>query len=448
MDQETAGRALAAAVTGLQTRAGTTLLPRAYYKGDHRTRLHSDNFTNPNRAVIENIRDNQCRKIVEVVIDRLTPTGFTPTDPAGELAAARAWDLWQTSRMDLRLDQWLRGSEITGQPATIIVDVDEAGQVQFYPQQPETVWVHTSPTNPTRALWAVQLWTDDDGYRRATIRTAGPEHFVYRGPKADQDAGTAERYVLTETVPNPVPGVCPVFTATIGYTDLTDAIPLQDMLNAELQREAVAGEFYSLITRVYLGYELEEDPETGQPKAPFGIGDRQIFLPDTGTDVKDLPGQNPAPFLEAASAHRQAIASASSTPAYLLTSGGQEYPSGAARRTAEAGFIAKVKNRRAVYGAALADAAAYAVALDALTTAGTLIPLPELAVMWEPADVSEQPTPPTVTELAAMGVPLALLLTRYLGWTQEAADEAQAAADMAAAERAAAASAYGMPPVV
>ena len=446
MDQDAAGNALAAALNGLQTRAGETALPRAYYTGKHRTRLHSDKFTNPHRAVIEGIRDNQCRKVVELTVDRLTVSGFTADDPADELYAARAWDIWQHSRMDLRLDQWLRGSEITGQPAAIVVDVDSSGQTHFYPKQPEDMWVRTSTVNPARAVYAVALWQDDADRRHATVYTDGDQHYIYTGPGANEQ-NSADRYVLTNEVPNPIPGICPVFTAATGYTDLTDVIPLQDLLNAELQRGAVAGEYYSLITRVYLGYELEEDPETGQLVEPFGISDRQLFLPDTATDVKDLPGQDPRPFLDAASAHRQAIASATSTPAYLLTSG-QDYPSGAARRTAEAGFTAKIRNRQKLYGAALGDAAAYAVALDALATAGTTIATPGLTCQWEPVDVSDTPAQPSVADLSAMGVPLASLLTRYLGWTQEAADEAQAAAEAAHAEQAAANAAFGMPPAV
>lgn len=442
--------AITKALEVLATRASITALPRAYYKGDHRTKLHSKDFTNPHRTVIEGIRDNQCRKVIEVVVDRLRITGFTPDDPNAAVFAARAWDLWQASRMDLRLDEWFRGSEICGEPAAIIVDVDDDGAVRFYPQQPEQVWIDPDPVDPARARTAVKLWRGGDGVPRATVYTDGDQHYVYRGttpvnadpltgelPKATEGAG--QRYTLEAEVPNALPGVCPVFAADITYTDLTDVIPLQDLLNAELQREAVSGEYYSFGLRVFLGLEMEIDPETGQKVPPFDVSaNRAVFLP-TGYDgqrpeVRDLPGQDPAPFLAAAAAHRLAIASSTSTPAYLLA-GGTDYPSGAARRTAEAPFIAKIQSRQTVYGAAIAAAAAYAVRLDGLA-AGLDADVPGLTVQWARADVTEErDAAATVADLAALGVPLSYLLPRYLGWSQEEADAAQAAADVAAAER-------------
>lgn len=474
MDHTGAAKALTRAVTWLGMQAGPTQLRRYYYDGKHRTQLHSPDFVNPHRLTIEGIRDNRCRPVVNTTVDALTVQTFRPADDASEIQAVyaeKANQIWARSHMDLRADQWLRGSEITGQPTAIIVeaDDDEGLQAELWPQQPEQVYVYSAPSDPCRALWAVKLWKGDDDRRRATVYTDGPEHFVYaeRHPQDDTyGPGTvspdqayawqqqvvntgAQSWDLETVVPNNLPGVCPVSVAAIGYSDLDDAIPLQDMLNAELQREAVSGEYYAFITRFFLG--MEGKLVDGKIVPPFDVSaNRQYFLPrdETGQapSVMDLPGQDPAPFLAAADSHREAIARITSTPAYMLQQG--EPPSGVALITATKPFTTKIHNRQAIYGAALADALEYAVTLEYALAGVELTEEPDLVCVWAEDDLSaEADRVKTVATLSALGVPLSTLLTRYMGWSREDADAAQTAIDVAGLQRAADAAAFGMPPV-
>lgn len=447
MDTTEAQIALRYATAKLSERAANTRLNRDYYEGRQRTHLHSPDFTNPHRAVIERVRDNQCRRVVNLTVDRLTVTGFQGGSDSqapsimSDTFAQRAWLLWKASRMGLRLDNWIRGAEITGKQASIIVDTDESGQVRFYPQQPEQVFAETDPINPTKTLWAVKLWRGTDNRDRATVYTAGAEHHLFVGPERGKYVDPVEAvetvfqsYSYESSYPNKMPGVCPVFVADIGYSDLDDVIPLQDLVNAELQREAVSGEAFSFSTRVWLGLEMEIDRETGEKKAPFEVStNRQYFIPPgidgERVEVKDLPGQDPTPFLNAANAHRMAVARASNTPAYLLLSGG-DYPSGEARRAAEASFISKIESRQAYYGSAIADAASYAVLLDAASSGAQLLDVPVVETSWRRADVTaERDAMFVVKELAGLGVPVPELLVHYMGWSPEMASEVFAGQD-------------------
>jgi hypothetical protein len=444
------------AYDGLSKRILDTQVMRDYYEGRHRRLMASNNFINPFRSIIDGAVENMCRPTVDLCVDRLDIASFEsvePGDPIADAAADFAWDLWQDSHMDLNLQDWLREMEITGHPGTLIVWPDGTGDVDIAPQKPENVWAQMSEENPGVVVWAVKFWRGDDGFSRATLYTADqitvyvssdrslmrpdPSTYSIQAPTYELDDDGVPATVITDNpMPNPFQR-CPVFVADLGCSDLRDVIPLQNMLNKALANSLVAGEGFSLPLRVWLGLDVEIDPETGRKVPPFTVGtNRDVFLPANmdgmqPVDVKDLQGHSPEPFLLEADSHRAAIARIARVPQHLLLQNSVPV-SGLALTIAEQPFVAKLHGRQRRYGATIIDAVEFAFEVAMYIKTGRPVEGPGVGIVWKAAETqSPLDNIKNVTELTSVGVPLKTALVKLLGWSEEEAEAAQDAADAA-----------------
>ena len=427
------------ALEGLTRRAQETAVNRAYFDGRHPIPSASKSLIDPYREVIAGVSENHIPNIVGLCVDRLEVTGFTPVieDAAGLAAAQVAWDGWQQSRMDLRAGDWLTASEVTGKQACLVVWPDSRGVVRYWPQQPEAMWAQMSEERPGEVLWAAKAWKGDDGVRRVTLYTTTDVQ-VWASTDLTNERPAAATYRM-ETVEEHPLGVCPVVAVELGRSDVDAAIGPQQALTKSLMNAAVTGEMYAISTRVYTGVEMVLDPVTGELRGPFEGGpNRTVFLQQAGDvapSVTDLPGQNPTPFMSQAQDHRQALAMVTRTPAHLLLQGSVP-ASGLALSIAEAPFVAKVKQRQALYGAVIADAARLYLLVSMYLSTGQVVAVPELMTTWKRADSqAETDAIQGVVDLTSVGVPLEVALTRLLGWSQEEAAAAQQASDVARAEQ-------------
>lgn len=413
---------------------------RDYYTGHHAPAFMTNTYTNPHRELIYGLRDNQCRNVIDLVVDRLTITGFAPnaiSDTAMTAAAARGWDLWQANRMEGRVRDWFTSCEVAGRDGVIIVWPDSTGKVRFWLQEPGQCGFERSEEDPDRLLWVSKRWWDGT-HSNITVYTPDMvEVWTSTSTLRDPDAETY-RLDPAQTMVNPL-GQTPAYAVRLTVSDLDSVIPLQNALNTTLANAAITGAYYSQPMRVWLGMELEIDPETGKKVPPFELGaSRSVFLPPAGegeqnTDVKDLPGHSPIPFIAEADSYRAAIARVTRTPAHLLLQAG-DIPSGEALRVAEAPFIAKVEARQHLYGAVIADAVALAVRLDL----GMYDAAMELVTVWKPAaSESLESNAKVATDLSSIGVPLAVVLVKVMGWDAETAQAVAEQAAAAAADKAA-----------
>jgi hypothetical protein len=292
-----------------------------------------------------------------------------------------------------------------------------------------------SEERPGEVLWAAKQWRGDDGLRRVTIYTVTDVQ-VWASTDMRSDRPAASTYQVESVEDHPL-GLCPVVAVDLGHSDIDEGSGPQRALTKALMNAAVTGELYAIATRIYTGVELVLDPSTGDVRPPFTGGpNRTIFLPpsDQPQSVTDLPGQNPSPFLDEAASHRSAIAMVTRTPAHLLLQGSVP-SSGLALTIAEAPFVAKLRARHGLYGAALADAARLFIMVESYLATGQVVAVPELMTVWRrPDSLSEGDAIRGVTDLVSVGVPLGVALTRQLGWSVEDAAAAQGASDLARAE--------------
>ena len=431
---------IADAIASIRQTAANTARTRGYYDGPGQATPFSKDtaWTNPHRNMIQGLRDNQCRSVIDLTVDRLQLTGFTTTtsgDVIQEALAARAYDLWQANRMGLRSRQWFTSLEVTGAEGAIVVWPDTDGNVRLWVQDPEQVAFEADEERPERLLWLAKRYWDGTASVMIMYWPDSVETWKSSSPLHDPDAAT---YTLTNEQVNPFGFVPAVATGLGGYSDIDSAIPLQDLLNQALANSAIASLTFSLPIRVWSGLEMGLDPETGEKVAPFELGtQRTAWLPpaapgETAPDVKQLSGEAPTALLAEADSHRRAIAAVTRTPVHLLLQAG-DFPSGEALRTAEAPFVAKVQARQALYGAALSDALSMAVVIDTYLSTGVMLARPDFETVWTPAGSDSMESNAKVVEmLVGVGVPLDVALVRVMGWSAEDAAVIGQRADEAA----------------
>lgn len=391
-----------------------------YYAGDHPLPFLSRRAAVRYRRLVEQARTNWPALIVDTVADRMSVEGFrlnTAVDDA-------AWELWQGSGMDaeqglVHLDQLVYGLTY------VMVWPDETNPTGVRitaesPYQVSHVWRPGAPRRVGAALkayhdplsdtWEAWLFTADEVQRyRASSRNDG-------GMPADEQwapDGPPE--------PSPLPGSCLIVpfanrmrTDGKGRSELHGLLTQVDRLNTTVAQRLLAGEYAAFRQRWATGLEVPED-EDGNPVQPFDVAvDRLLVAEDPNTafgsfDVTDL-----RPYIDAVSQDVQHLASVSRTPPHYLL-GSMVNLSAEALKAAEAGLVAKVKDRLRSTG----ESWEYVLRL-ALELAGTN-PAPnaegygldQLEVVWaDPENISEATRMDALTKMQSLQVPLEALWER------------------------------------
>jgi hypothetical protein len=143
------------------------------------------------------------------------------------------------------------------------------------------------------------------------------------------------------TSPNPLKAV-PVVpfenrTRLVGepFSDLANCIPIQDAINKITMDALTASEAAAFPQRYATGIEIQEDAD-GNPIAPFNVGvDKLLQAEDPAVDMLV-----------------QHLASVSRVPSHYFLVNSNNTPSGEAIISAEAGLVAKVKERMLHFGEA------------------------------------------------------------------------------------------------
>jgi hypothetical protein len=254
---------------------------------------------------------------------------------------------------------------LVGGDAYLVVWPDAAGQPTLYPNAGATLAVKYDPETPGRIVQAAKAWLNDDGFLRLTLYYADRiEKWISAAKLSSGLVGplNAAAFVPFEAagvawpVVNPW-GEVPVFhfanngfTGQLGRSELADVLPLQNALNKAVCDMLVAMEFVALPQRWVTGLEVELDPATGKPKAPFVPGvDRVWAVGAPDARFGEFGPANLSQLVAVQEAFRTEIARVSRTPLHYLAPSG-EFPSGEALKTAEAPLLAKVKQRQVVWG--------------------------------------------------------------------------------------------------
>lgn len=375
-----------------------------YYDGVHRLAFATEKFRNAFGSLFRAFADNLCPAVVDAVADRLEPIGFEVED-GPEQAADMAWDIWTRNRMDRRAGEAHLDALRAGDAYLVVWPNPDDSYPTLYPNPGSHMRVWYDDERPSVVSGAAKLWELDDGRMRLNMYYVDRiEKYVTRAKVTGgiPQKGTAFDPYEVEGEAWPLPneyGVVPVFhfanNASIGQmgrSELRDVIPLQDALNKAVADMLVAMEFVAFPQRWATGLEVEIDESTGKPKAPFTPGVDRVWA--VGSELAKFGQFDPSDltqFLGVQDNLRLEIARVSGTPLHYLMLGGGEFPSGEAMKTAEARFLAKVKDRQVAFGNAWEDALGLAVRM-----AGG--PEARLSMLWT------DPTPRSDREMVEIGV--------------------------------------------
>ena len=291
-------------------------------------------------------RDNFCPLIVDSISERLSVKGFRMGPD--EEPDRDALQIWQRSFLDAESNAAHIDSLVQG-VSHLIVWADDDGEPVITPESASEVVVQYEPGSRRALEAAYREYTDDWGVTHATLFF--PDE-VYTTTRGEGDSKWSE----PERTPNPIK-VVPVVPLvnrkrlkSEPFSELAAIIPIQDAINKVASDAIVASEFAAFPQRVIMGLEPFEDTDEERNRLLKAYVDR--ILAFDGEDVK-IDQWDPADlsnWVRLIDMLVQHMASQSRVPFhYFLLNGGQA-PSGESITAAEAGLVAKARERMLHFG--------------------------------------------------------------------------------------------------
>lgn len=366
----------------------------------------------------------------------------TGAEEAGDATAGtqsgdrEAWRIWQANNLDC-------GSEIAHTQALVarrsylIVGPQPDGSTDtplITVEHPSQVIVRRSAVNRLERLAALKRWWDEEtGRLMATVylpdaiwryQSAG----TYK--KADEALVATIRWQprgdsIGEQMDNPL-GVVPVVPLINresllgdGDSELSQVVPMQDLLNKYVTDMTVASEFQAFRQRVLMGVEVLRYPEDhpnpslrGQPLPQQDLiasASRLWFLEDANAKVQELDAGDLKNYVDAITMVRNHIAARTRTPPHYLL-GEIVNASGDALKAAEAGLVSKVRRRMRFFGESWEETMRLAFKLQGDDTRANDL---SAETIWRnPETTTEAQLMDALGKLAALGVPQQVLWER------------------------------------
>lgn len=386
-------RALMAAVTGApgpdlqkfldgcadmgENRCSLYALYQDYYDGEQNARL-----TDRARQWLENSGvnwcENFCEPVVDALADRLKVDGFTTSDAEDDddedplVTLIKDW--WQRNRMDdgqgtVHTETLIKGD------GYVIVDWDnDRGIPRFTYNHPEHTKVVYSDERPDEADHAVKVWVEKGAAGRDTQRmnVYWPDRIEkWQRPYTQGARGGWTRFTEPADDGDPAPWPTPWTSAAgdplgipvvhfrnkplarmHGRSEIKGTLPQQDELNKQIVDLNLVADNYGEPKRWATGVESFDDTAA--------IGD---WVTATGDGAKfgQFEMANMANLVALVENTLSRIARRSRTPLHLLTGG--DMPSGEALKSAEAGLVAKARDRMSGLGNSWEDVVSMGVRL-------------------------------------------------------------------------------------
>lgn len=402
-----------------------------YYEGHHDLSFATNKWRNAFGNMFRQFADNLCAPIVDAAADRMQITGFAVADD--EITTKALWRLWTTNKMDRKAGTIHEHVFKTGD-AYAIVWPNADGRAVISPNPAHQVCVYYADDGET-VLWASKLWQLGNKQWRLNLYYPNSieKYITTSQVNGIPVKASAFRVYLVPgemwPMPNPYSKV-PVFhfankpeMGVWGESELYNVIKLQDALNKSVADMLIAMEYVSLPQRFVTGIEVETDPITGKPKVPFESGvDRVWSAESEEARFGQFDPGNFESFTKVQNDFRLEMARISRTPLHYLSLGGQTegafvsstYPSGEALKTAEAPFIAKLRDRQTSFGDVWEEIQGFVAQIEGIDL--------------DPADVEtqwESPAPRSITDDVSialqkqqLGVPLEVIWAE-LGYTAQ-----------------------------
>jgi hypothetical protein len=379
-----------------------------YYSGRQKLKFQSKRFQQAFGGLFADFSDNWCELVVEAVEERLNVTGFRFGTDGDDLA----WQIWQANNLDA--DSQLGHTEALKSGMTYVL-VSPGDPPQITIEDPKQVIVAYSAGNRRVRVAALKRWLEDDGHMMATLYL--PEFvYKYRSERAMPDGFVSDSvaWVPREIPTEPWPVRNPLRTVPVvplvnkprldgtGVSEIEGVIPKQDAVNKEIIDMLTASEFAAFKQRWIAGMDVEIDPVTKKPIAPFDIGvDRALIAPHSETRFGEFSESNLTNYVSAIEMLVQHIASQTRTPPHYFYLAGQ-FPSGESIKSAETGLVAKARRKMRHFGESWEEVMRLAFRAMGDPRAGVL----DAETIWgDPESRSESEHIDAVVKKQALNVP-------------------------------------------
>lgn len=368
-----------------------------YYRGDHPLPYVPSELRTDYMRMLCDARLNFMRIVVTSPAERLRVQGFRPR--GSETHDSETWAWWLDNRLDVDSNMTLTNALSMGR-GYVFVWRDRRGEVRSQAEDPRmTIVAHDSYDRHKRVaglrLWLddwtdtvrADLWLSDAVYRfvaranhvRALKTWPQPWQpaFPINDVEVRRDAlfnreeaaasfnDWATQWIELDFERNPtaeipiVPFVNQPSTlaAVDGESELDDVWPTQNRINENLFNRQLAAWTAAYQQKWATGIDIPVDPDTGKPVMPYKASVTRIWA-DTSAEAKfgAFPAVDLGNYIKANDADVKGIAVVTRTPRHYLVETGQT-PSGDSIKSAEAGLVAKVREKSTDFGHSFGEVA-------------------------------------------------------------------------------------------
>jgi hypothetical protein len=291
-------------------------------------------------------RDNFAPLIVDSISERLTIQGFR-MGPEKE-ADKEALQIWQRSFLDADSNAAHIDALVQGQSFLLVWSDDGEGEMPVItPESASEVTVQYKAGSRREIEAGYREFFDDWGNIHSNLWWDGN---VYTSVKGSNDWSDPEE------TDNPL-GVVPIVPLTNRkrlrsdpFSELTGILPIQNAINKVSADAIVASEFAAFPQRVITGLEAFEDTDEERKAMLQAYFDRILTFDGEGVRFGQFDAADLGNYVKLIDMLVQHMASQSRVPFhYFLLNGGQA-PSGESITAAEAGLVAKARERMLHFG--------------------------------------------------------------------------------------------------
>jgi Phage portal protein, SPP1 Gp6-like len=346
---------------------------------------------------------NLVAKVVDVASSRLAITGVRSGEQETD---EHLWDLWQRSEMDSEQETLFSTALALG-VSYISVWPDDEGIPTFYPEHPAQVVHVPVPGRPREVAAALKIFYDElTMFWTAVMYT--PEYIYKWYSLSAFDAVGSYSADDVEIIPNPY-GMIPIIplrnrpTLTGWYySEMRDAIPIQERINQTTLNMLVAQEAVAFPQRWATGLELDKD-ENGQAARPFKSSPDALWVAeDPEVKFGEFAESSFTAYLDSLRQDTEAIASVTNTPAFNLGSHLRVPPSAEALSAMESGLVKKIRQKQLQFGEAIEKAMRVAMVMEGKNPTD----YESLEVIWsDPRVRSDAQVGDFAVKMQAVGVP-------------------------------------------
>jgi hypothetical protein len=417
---------------------------RAYYAGDHPVMLSTRQQEYLGDILTESphtVAFNLCKVVVDVLRERLSISGFTGADAAGQALATQVWQWWEAANMGLESITATRRALRDGAGYLIVDWNAEAGAPRWKANSKYDgdtgVTMHKDANDVP--FMAVKYWRRDDiltadyGALRRTIYL--PDRIMrYREDVAgtygwtpiDPTEGAPVQF-WTDTLREggkPLGLACVEFLNPGGVSEIEAIIGLQNALNKLLLDLLAAGDAtgFQMLVASYpgplSGGATDDDDETTDD---IRIAPGRLLEIGDGATITNIPPGDLSQLLKALDAVIGFIGASTRTPQYYLRPfGGADVPSGEALKQLESALVSRAKERQTQFAGAWVDAMRVAARLWLAMGGRGLDAEAPLTAAWASAEVrNELYDTQVATAEDALGIPREHLWQHRLGYSPE-----------------------------